>query len=65
MWTTPEQLPWGFGAFALTSFSRMEGERADQCGRILDAFAQSYQFARSANTEFAQCSPATLVPPSE
>lgn len=43
----------------------LEGERAEHFGHVLDAFAQSYQFELSADREFAQCSAATLVPPSK
>lgn len=41
----------------------MTDERAEQFGRILNDFAQSYTFPLSANRGFAQCSPATLMPP--
>lgn len=43
----------------------LEGERAEEYGRILDAFARSHTFGLSADRGFAQCSPATLRPPVE
>ena len=43
----------------------LEGERGENFGRILNEFAQSYKFTLSADRGFAQCSPATLMPPSE
>lgn len=43
----------------------LESKRAEKFGNALEGFAQSYQFALSANEGFAQCSPAQLMPPSE
>ncbi|MEO0557097.1 MAG: hypothetical protein AAF170_02820 [Bacteroidota bacterium] len=43
----------------------LDGDRAEHFGHVLDEFAQSYQFELATDREFAQCSPATLMPPSE
>lgn len=71
-WTEPLQgyyrfyfRPDGTVERVLYRVQKLEGERLEQFGHILDEFARSYRFALSAEEGFAQCSPATLMPPTQ